>query len=63
MDGTCGTCGRDAIATPENEGYSDCCNDRIEYDEEAEQTKRRVALEKKELDEHQSRMEIRYRTQ
>lgn len=35
MTGTCGTCGRDAEATPSNEGYSDCCNDRIAYDAEA----------------------------
>lgn len=32
MDGWCGTCGEEARATAENEGYSDCCNDRIEYE-------------------------------
>lgn len=42
MIGTCGTCGRDAEATAENEGYSNCCNDRIEYGAEAEATKRRL---------------------
>ncbi|MGH7164044.1 MAG: hypothetical protein ACREIS_00795 [Nitrospiraceae bacterium] len=26
----CGTCLRPAAVTPENEGYSHCCNDRIE---------------------------------
>lgn len=31
----CGTCARHAEATSENEGYSDCCNDRIAYGEEA----------------------------
>jgi len=45
MTGTCGTCGRDAEATAENEGYSDCCNDRIEYDEEAAATKARIREE------------------
>lgn len=36
--GICGTCARAAEATPGNEGYSDCCRDRIEYDAEARQT-------------------------
>ena len=31
MNGICGTCGREARDTAENGGYSDCCNDRIEY--------------------------------
>lgn len=38
-----GTCGQDARATAENQGYSDCCNDRIEYGDEAAQTRRRTA--------------------
>lgn len=38
MKGICGTCACEAEATFENEGYSDCCNDRIEYGLEAEQT-------------------------
>lgn len=33
--GICGTCLSPAAATYENEGYSFCCNDRIEYDGEA----------------------------
>jgi hypothetical protein len=33
--GLCGTCVRPAHASRENEGYSDCCNDRIEYGDEA----------------------------
>ena len=45
LTGTCGTCGRDATATADNEGYSSCCNDRIEYGDEAEETKQRVARE------------------
>lgn len=45
LTGTCGTCGRDATATAENEGYSSCCNDRIEYGEEAAETRARVARE------------------
>jgi hypothetical protein len=45
MTGTCGTCGRDAEATGENEGYSYCCNDRIEYGIEAEETKERIRRE------------------
>lgn len=47
MIGTCGTCGRDAEATQDNEGYSYCCNDRIEYGEEAAETKARIACETK----------------
>ena len=47
MTGTCGTCGRDAAATAENEGYSSCCNDRIEYGLEAEETRQRVAFEER----------------
>lgn len=39
--GVCGTCARPAEATFSNQGYSDCCNDRIEYGAEAEQTVRR----------------------
>ena len=38
MNGICGTCGREAEATESNEGYSDCCNDRIEYGLEASET-------------------------
>jgi hypothetical protein len=38
MEGVCGTCAQPAQATAENEGYSYCCNDRIEYGAEAEQT-------------------------
>jgi hypothetical protein len=34
-EGMCGTCCRRARHTPENEGYSDCCDDRIEYGSEA----------------------------
>lgn len=45
LTGTCGTCGRDATATAENEGYSSCCNDRIEYGDEAAETRARVARE------------------
>ena len=45
MTGTCGTCGRDAEATQENEGYSYCCNDRIAYDLEAEEVKERCRRE------------------
>jgi hypothetical protein len=41
--GICGTCACEAHATPENEGYSDCCNDRIEYGDEAIETVRREA--------------------
>jgi hypothetical protein len=33
--GLCGTCCNPAAATFENEGYSSCCNDRIEYGGEA----------------------------
>jgi hypothetical protein len=40
--GTCGTCARRAEATQSNEGYSDCCNDRIEYDLEASETRARI---------------------
>jgi hypothetical protein len=36
--GICGTCAQPARATAENEGYSSCCNDRIEYFEEAQDT-------------------------
>jgi hypothetical protein len=42
MNGICGTCAQPALATRENEGYSDCCNDRIEYGEEAVETVRRA---------------------
>lgn len=45
MNGVCGTCGCRAEATEENEGYSDCCNDRIEYGVEAAETKQRLADE------------------
>lgn len=38
MIGVCGTCARPAEATAGNEGYSDCCNDRIEYGVEAAET-------------------------
>lgn len=40
--GICGTCAQPAHATPENEGYSDCCNDRIEYGAEASDTARQA---------------------
>lgn len=43
--GICGTCAEPAEATGENEGYSYCCNDRIEYDDEARET---VAREERE---------------
>lgn len=36
--GICGTCANPANATCENEGYSSCCNDRIEYGLEASET-------------------------
>lgn len=36
--GICGTCAEPATATAENEGYSYCCNDRIEYGAEALET-------------------------
>lgn len=36
--GICGTCARPANATAENQGYSNCCNDRIEYGDEARET-------------------------
>ncbi len=45
MTGTCMTCGSDAEATAGNEGYSDCCNDRIAYGAEAEQIKRAALIE------------------
>jgi hypothetical protein len=48
MIGTCGTCGRDADSNASNQGYSDCCNDRIEYGDEAEATKAEIAREKDE---------------
>jgi hypothetical protein len=38
MQGICGTCAQPTEATSANEGYSDCCNDRIEYGDEAAQT-------------------------
>jgi len=38
----CGTCGQDAEATSDNEGYSSCCNDRIEYGNEAAETLRQL---------------------
>lgn len=40
--GICGTCAEPATATYENEGYSGCCNDRIEYGSEALDTVRRA---------------------
>jgi hypothetical protein len=43
--GICGTCARPAEATAENEGYSYCCNDRIEYGAEAEATVARAKCE------------------
>jgi hypothetical protein len=43
--GICGTCASPATATAENEGYSYCCNDRIEYGEEAAQTVARANCE------------------
>lgn len=46
--GICGTCGEQAAATPENEGYSDCCLDRIEYGMEAAETVQRVIRETQE---------------
>ena len=45
MIGICGTCASPAEATAENEGYSDCCNDRIEYGAEAERTVARAKCE------------------
>ena len=45
MKGICGTCGGNAEATAENEGYSYCCNDRIEYGDEAAETVERVKRE------------------
>lgn len=42
LTGICGTCACPAEATAENEGYSSCCNDRIEYGEEAAETVRRA---------------------
>jgi hypothetical protein len=45
MSGICGTCCSYAAATPENEGYSDCCNDRIEYGAEAIESVRRQVAE------------------
>jgi hypothetical protein len=32
VDPFCMCCGRPAIATPQNQGYSECCNDRITTD-------------------------------
>jgi hypothetical protein len=46
MNGICGTCGREAGATRSNEGYSDCCNDRIEYGLEASETLARMRYER-----------------
>lgn len=46
MNGICGTCGREAEATSANEGYSDCCNDRIAYGDEAERILREQTVEK-----------------
>ena len=40
----CGCCGQPATGTRENEGYSDCCNDRIVYGKEAIETLRAVGL-------------------
>lgn len=48
MNGICGTCGREAEATSSNEGYSDCCNDRIEYGMEAAETVARCIREAEE---------------
>lgn len=45
MIGICGTCAEPAEATAENEGYSYCCNDRIEYGDEAAATVRRANCE------------------
>jgi len=45
MIGVCGTCARPAEATAENEGYSYCCNDRIEYGDEAAATVARANCE------------------
>lgn len=43
--GICGTCCQPANATSENEGYSDCCNDRIEYGQEAMESAVRLGCE------------------
>jgi endogenous inhibitor of DNA gyrase (YacG/DUF329 family) len=58
FSGTCGTCGRDAVANAENQGYSGCCNDRIEYGDEALETKKRIAAEREE-DERDEAMRTR----